>query len=165
MNRRRFFLRWSVLPSLMLVGALFVANLGWFTTMHDGDRTRLTYLILFIFLYGSLLAGRLAWRLSRLQEGEEEKADSLKSKLGHAPFLEGLCERLGLLGTLFGVSMMLSGGFGGIAEGGDVAQESLRTLTTGMATAIISTLVGYICSILLKVQFHFIEHRLEEIER
>lgn len=165
MKQRRVFLHWASLPSLVLVGALIVANLGWFSVMHNGDRTRLTYVILAVFMIGTYVAGRLAWRISRLQEGEGgESLSDLRSSLEHGPFLESLCERLGLLGTLFGFVMMLSGGFGGLSEGGDAAQEALRQLTSGMATAFITTLVGYVCSILLKLQYHFIEYALGRLK-
>lgn len=165
MRHRRFFLRWALLPSLTLVGAIIVANLGWFTVMHDGDRTSLTYVILGIFTLSTLLAGKLAWKVGTLQEGATtSKLKELKSSVEHGFLAESLCERLGLLGTIFGFVIMLSGGFGDLSSGGDAAQEALAQLTSGMATAFITTLVGYVCGIILKVQYHFIESAVEGFE-
>lgn len=162
MNHKRFFLRWALLPSLTLVGTLFAMNLGWFKVMHEGDQTHLTYVILGIFTLATLLAGRLSWRIGGLTSNRTvDKVNALKHSVEHGFLAESLCVSLGLLGTVFGFVVMLSGGFGDLSEGGEVTQAAVSQLTSGMATAFITTLVGLICSIILKIQYHFIENALE----
>lgn len=169
MKNRKLFLRWSVLPSLTFVIAIIVASIGWFGTLYRSDVSHLSQAIAVVFILGTILAGKMAWRLSSpglIVDAKRRDACSwARRNMKHAPFLRGLCERLGLLGTLIGVALLLDGSFSGVAEGGAAAQDALRSLTTNMATAIYTTLVGYLCGILLWFQFHFIGLALEDIEQ
>lgn len=168
MKNRKLFLRWAWLPSMTFVGAIIMANRGWFTMVYESDVSHLSQVIALVFLVGTLLAGKMAWRISGpglvVDAKRHDACAWVRRSMRHAPFLRGLCERLGLLGTLIGVAFMLDGGFSGVVEGGDAAQAALRALTTNMATAIYTTLVGYACSILLWFQFHLIGFALEDIE-
>ena len=59
-----------------------------------------------------------------------------------------------MIGTVVGFILMLLGSFQNIDAGDTIAlQKTLGQLASGMSTALFTTLVGLVSSILLKVQF------------
>lgn len=174
MKKRKLFLRWSLLPSLTMVGAIVMASLGWFGMMYTSDATHLSQVILLIFVAATVWAGRLSWRLSNCQDASEYQCaaasecrdDVLKrieSDAEHGTFAQDICERLGLLGTVFGFVIMLIGGFDVSAGDPQAIQGLLGRISGGMSTAFITTLVGYACSILLRIQYHFLTRYIERV--
>lgn len=77
-----------------------------------------------------------------------------------------VCMGLGLLGTVWGIFAVFNGGLSGFA-GGDakVIQDLLERLSSGMATATITTIVGLICSMLLHLQYHMLNNALERMKK
>jgi len=71
--------------------------------------------------------------------------------------------KLGLLGTIIGFIFML-GSLANIADF-DVGtmQKILRHMSTGMFTALYTTLAGLICSILAAMQYHMIDRQTDEL--
>jgi len=159
--RRTLFLRWSLLLSLAAVGAAIAWSLGWFKLAYDLDVTKLSFVILAVFAIATLWCGRLSWRLDtgteilKTPEIRQKYFKCIEDDAEHGWFAAGLCEKLGLTGTVFGLVIMLIGGFQGF-QGTDPQsiQLLLERLSTGMSTAFITTLVGVVCSILLSLQYH-----------
>jgi len=165
---------------MTLVGALILANLGWFTSMHQNDRTRLTYVILLIFIAATVWAGKLAWRVSGLYDrlglydsDKGKRKEALKAARAdpnvqfelreldedthHGTLAEKLCPLLGLLGTVIGLLLMFNERFGQMIEGdAQQAKEGLGQMAAGLSTALITTEVGIACALILILQYHFI---------
>ncbi len=78
-------------------------------------------------------------------------------------FMADIMLKLGLLGTIIGFIFML-GSIADIADF-DVAtmQKILRHMSTGMGTALYTTLTGLICSMLAAVQYHMIDRHVDEL--
>lgn len=175
MHAKRLFLQWALMTSLTAVGVVIAALLGWFGTMYRLDVTKLSLVILAVFAAATAWCGRLAWRTD-LALGAQASEDGKKlgfqkfvketeNQAEHGWFAVGLCEKLGLTGTVFGFIIMLVNGFGGFAISDPLAiQRLLERLSAGMSTAFVTTLVGVVCSILLSLQFHQLERSLERLK-
>jgi MotA/TolQ/ExbB proton channel family protein len=165
---KQLFLRWSLMASLIAVFAMIAASLGWFGIMYKGDFTRLTVITIGVLAAATAWCGALAWKVDRARaaprspEGLTAFVKRLENDAEHGWFAINLCEQLGLLGTVFGFVAMLIDGFGGVTAGNQQAiQELLERLSSGMATAFLTTLVGYLCSIALRFQYHMLDRAVQ----
>src|SRR3989344_371561 len=131
MRRHRLFLQWAVVASLTLAGAAYAAALGWFGLINALDFTKISFVIMALFIGATAWCGALTWRLDlcvehmRSPETREIYLKGLMNAAEHGWFTAGLCEKLGLLGTVFGFVVMLIGGFQGYT-GGDA--DSIQVL-------------------------------------
>jgi len=75
-------------------------------------------------------------------------------------FVTELLLALGMIGTVIGFIMMLGGSFESlnIADTGSV-KTALTDMAIGMSTALYTTLVGMVCSQILKVQLVNVESK------
>ena len=69
---------------------------------------------------------------------------------------------LGMIGTVIGFMMMLTGFVGIDFSDFDSVQALITKLSAGMATSLSTTLVGLIASVLLKLQFFGLERIVEK---
>lgn len=78
-------------------------------------------------------------------------------------FVSDMMLKLGLLGTIIGFIFML-GSVSNIADF-DITtmQKILRNMSTGMGTALYTTLAGLICSILSATQYHMLDRHADEL--
>lgn len=78
-------------------------------------------------------------------------------------FVSDMMLKLGLLGTIIGFIFMLAS-VANIADF-DVSnmQKILQHMSTGMGTALYTTLAGLICSILSAIQYHMIDRHVDEL--
>lgn len=172
MVRRKLFLRWSLLVILMVIGSAIVQRLGWFQLMYDSDFTKLTVMTLLLFAGGTFWCGTLIWRLENAAESLHNKALSragllsdIEVSAGHGWLSAGICQGLGLLGTVWGIYAVFAGGFVGFAGGdANAIQTLLERLSSGMATATITTIVGLICSMLLHIQYHMLGSAIDRMK-
>lgn len=135
------FVRWWVVCSvttIAVVTALFV-GLGEF--IANSDKTYLSWLILSLFFGTSALLGYKVYY-------HGSKADFSVVEY----FIE-TCTALGLLGTIIGLIMMIVGAFSNLDVSNQGAmQEALASMSSGVGTALVTTLVGLISAILLRLQ-------------
>lgn len=171
MMRRKLFLQWSLILSLTAVGAAIAGTLGWFGLVYRMDVTKLSFVIIAVFAAASCWCGVLSWRLDggiewiKTAENRKKYFKEIEDDAEHGWFAAGLCEKLGLTGTVFGLVIMLIGGFKGF-QGTDPQsiQMLLERLSIGMSTAFLTTLVGVICSILLNLQYHRLAQALKKVK-
>ena len=78
-------------------------------------------------------------------------------------FVTDIMLKLGLLGTIIGFIFML----GSVVDIADfdvsTMQKVLRHMSTGMGTALYTTLTGLICSMLTAMQYHMIDRQADEL--
>lgn len=146
MTGKRLFLKWVLFLSLIIVGAVIAANLGWVGYLKD-DPTHITYVTLGVFVLATLMCGRLCWRLCGAH-------DKTRIELGveRAWFAGNICMYIGLIGTAVGYVMMLK-------HSGD-ASDPEKVIQMGFANAaiaLINTVVGAVTGVLLQLQAHYIE--------
>lgn len=161
MKEKRLFLQWAVMASLIVVGAILAAQLGYAVYIRD-EPTGITYVTLGIFALGTLLCGRLTWRLCG-----NYHAPKVRKGLKYANFSAHLCVYMGLFGTAVGYYIMLKNSGVDMSDLGKVIQAGFDKTSI----AIVNTIVGIVTSIILqiqtiytKVEFEYLEDLKEEAE-
>lgn len=140
------FVRWWVVFTIITVAVVSVLWESGARFLLDSDVTYISWLILIVFAIGSLNIG---WRVVDARRKER----AWESKFPLTNYLIGTCTSLGLLGTIIGLIIMITGAFSSldIADHASVKQ-SLLAMSSGIGTALVTTLVGLVCAILLKFQ-------------
>jgi len=161
MNDHRFFLRWWLLITLVILGMAFAALFGIPSKVYENDATKLSFLIVGIFIVMSTRCGIQTYNKEILQnlDGElaKQKTDQLNNAIETGWFASDLCLTIGMIGTVIGFIMMLAG-FGAVdAKDASSIQNLMSSMSSGMATALYTTLAGLICSSLLKIQYFNID--------
>lgn len=155
------FVRWWITFSVMLIAltTALVGGLGNFILMSDV--TFLSWGILLVFLLGSLLLGKTTHKYHKevFKNSDINEPDvyikrySKNEHFGLVNYCVETLTSLGLLGTIVGLIIMVVGAFFGL----DITnQESITTalvaMSSGIGTALVTTLVGLTTAILLKFQ-------------
>ena len=140
--------------SVMLIATSFfwAYNVGIVQKIWETDITMLTSVISLIFIASNILLGYIAYNYDK---------DHLKAKLKRSTdtiwFISEILMALGMLGTVIGLIAML--GANVLSSGSQNMagiQNLLGNMWLHMGLALYTNAVGIICSIILKVQVHFI---------
>ena len=151
----RSVLKWWLIFCLTIlgIGACFYFDIH--KSLYESDITRLSFLILIIFGCTSVWIGTLTYRVGILQD-YGQKAD-----VGW--FVSESCLALGMVGTVTGFLIMLGTAFANVDVSNAITlQNALSDMAVGMSTALWTTLVGLICSLIIKVQLVNLEVALNE---
>ncbi len=141
------FLRWFLFSSLISASFFLCYLEGVFYQIWVNDITKLSFVILFMFVVQTLKCGQETWLSS------SNRIDNLLKKEEAGWFVSDLFLSIGMAGTVIGFISML-GGFASInVEDTATIQALIKQLGLGMSTALYTTLVGIVCSILLKIQY------------
>ena len=140
--------------SVMLIATSFfwAINSGVVEKVWETDITMLTSIISVIFVASNVLLGYIAYNYDK---------DHLKAKLVRSTdtvwFVSEILMALGMLGTVIGLIAMLGANVvGSNLQNTDGIQSLLGNMWLHMGLALYTNAVGIICSIILKVQVHFI---------
>ena len=141
----RVLLRWWLIFCLSILAGGFAVYFNIHKELYQSDQTKISFLILVIFVLTSLWIG---W-VTKLQDRSVE--------IGW--FIAEACLALGMIGTVTGFLLMLNGAFAEIdLSNPTTIQTSLTKMALGMSTALYTTLVGLICSLTLKIQLINVEN-------
>ena len=183
-------LKASLLLSLIVFAGYLIFYLGLFELIIESDRSRISVLILAIYLLATVhwfmnvlsldkeiasidkpsretLIGRFNIEMTRVNEkdygsklGLLEDELSNKNALGY--LIVDILLKLGLTGTVIGFILMLLP-IGEIKDfDPQILQKLLSTMSGGMAVALYTTLTGLISSMLLKFQYFLIDSSLSQ---
>ena len=148
-------LKWWLIFCLIVLGIGTCFYFDVHKSLHESDITRLSYLIIFIFLCTSIWIGTKTYKVGILQDYEQ------KSDVGW--FISESCLALGMVGTVTGFLIMLGTAFENVDVTNAVTlQQALSDMAIGMSTALWTTLVGLVCSLIIKVQLVNLEVALNE---
>ena len=148
-------LKWWLIFCLIVLGIGTCFYFDVHKSLHESDITRLSYLIISIFLCTSIWIGTKTYKVGILQDYEQ------KSDVGW--FISESCLALGMVGTVTGFLIMLGTAFANVDVTNAVTlQQALSDMAIGMSTALWTTLVGLICSLIIKVQLVNLEVALNE---
>lgn len=143
------FLRWWVAFSIMTVAMIttLVAGIGEF--IHKSDSTFISWGILGVAFFASLHLGYKLKSYTRAKLLNEDVQQDFKVT---EYFIE-TCTSLGLLGTIIGLIMMVVGAFADLdVTNQESVKESMLAMSEGIGTALVTTLVGLVCALLLRFQ-------------
>ena len=181
-------LKASLLLSLIFFGSYLIIYLGLFELIIESDRSRISILILAIYLFATVhwfmnvlsldkeissidsssketLIGRFNIEMKAIEEKDSDsKLDILEDELSNKNALGYLIVdillKLGLTGTVIGFILMLLP-IGEIKDfDPQILQKLLSTMSGGMAVALYTTLTGLITSMMLKFQYFLIDSSL-----
>ena len=137
----RRLLKWWLMFCIMLLGIGVAVYFDIHTTLYFSDLTKLSFLILLIFICTSIWIGK------KTHEG------NTSNDLGVGWFIAESCLALGMIGTVTGFLLMLGTAFKNIDISNTATlQDALSSMAMGMSTALYTTLIGLISSLLIKVQ-------------
>ncbi|WGF86235.1 MotA/TolQ/ExbB proton channel family protein [Marinivivus vitaminiproducens] len=173
------------LVSIALLGAAYLQ--GWISALLAGDTTYMVTLIFITFLAGLFICTRkilqVSWELNQLRsmtphpasrtalylrqtEGRDSSsrsliASALRLKLGSkitpVRYLASTLVLLGLIGTVVGFIMALSGVDPQAASDASAIGGMVATLIGGMSVALYTTLVGAVLNIWLMIACRLLE--------
>jgi len=181
------FLESLLITSLLIFFSYLLFDLGLFTLIVESDKSKISVIILFLYL-----ASSVRWLIIALDLDKEIKGidnpdestlignfiigfkdnktsgdnslkllqDELSNKFSLGYLAVDVLLKLGLTGTVIGFILMLLP----IGEIQDfdpkILQKLLSTMSGGMAVALYTTLTGLISSMLLKFQYFLLDSRL-----
>ena len=141
-------LRWWLIFCISILAGGVAIYFNLHQDLYDGDQTKLSFLILAIFI---LTSGWVGWCT--------KKSEFQIQNIDVGWFVAEACLALGMIGTVTGFLLMLSGAFADIdLANTSTIQTALTKMALGMSTALYTTLVGLICSLTLKIQLVNVEN-------
>jgi len=174
-------LRYSLINLLGLVFLFVLITQGYVSKAIKADITNMVIVILALFSVGFILAAYRTFWLSRelnyshlkvlpvnsiakdfLHNSKKLDASSrnnlaaslrikLSSKINYIKFMANTLVILGLIGTVIGFIIALSGVDGSVSSNPEEVSKMVSTLIQGMSVALYTTLVGSICSVWLNI--------------
>ena len=151
----RSILKWWLIFCITILGLGTCLYFDMHKNLYEADVTRLSFLILSIFGCTSIWIGYLTYKVGVLQDYNQ------RSEVGW--FISESCLALGMVGTVTGFLIMLGTAFANVDVTNAVTlQQALSDMAVGMSTALWTTLVGLVCSLIIKVQLVNLEVALNE---
>ena len=141
---------------------------GGLVLLWEQDQTKLSILLLVIFIHMSIWCGYKTWRLSRfLDRDETEKylVEKIEGLMESGWFASDLCLSIGMVGTVIGFITVMSGFATIDVSNMTTVQDMIKGLGAGMSTALYTTLVGLICSALLKIQYFNLSQAIDKARK
>ena len=141
----RKLLKWWLIYCLTLLGFGTLYYFNMHSQLYYADVTKLSFLIIIIFIFTSVWIGRKTYEL--------EMTSVIDDKIDVGWFIAESCLALGMVGTVTGFLYMLGTAFENIdITDATTLQDALASMAKGMSTALYTTLTGLIASLIIKVQ-------------
>ena len=141
----RKLLKWWLIFCLTLLGFGTLYYFNMHSQLYHADVTKLSFLIIVIFVFTSVWIGRKTYDL--------ETTSVIDDKIDVGWFIAESCLALGMVGTVTGFLYMLGTAFENIdITDATTLQDALASMAKGMSTALYTTLTGLIASLIIKVQ-------------
>ena len=148
-------LKWWLIFCLTLLGLCICVYFNIHKDLYAADVTRLSFFIISIFICTSIWIGTKTYKVE-IQQDYDQKSD-----VGW--FISESCLALGMVGTVTGFLIMLGTAFENVdVTNAATLQQALSDMAIGMSTALWTTLVGLVSSLIIKVQLVNLEVALNE---
>ena len=148
-------LKWWLIAWLTMLGIGICVYFNLHINLYESDITKISYLIIIVFVCTSIWIGNKTYLVDRLED-YNQRAD-----VGW--FVAESCLALGMVGTVTGFLIMLGTAFSNIdVSNAATLQQALSDMAIGMSTALYTTLIGLVCSLIIKVQLVNLEVALNE---
>ena len=154
-------LKWWLIFCTVVFATLYSQiSLNLFSSLNAGDITKLSFVIIGVFYIYMIAFGMRLSKFCKNVFNQYRKEDFLLIEK-HGWFISDILTGVGFVGTLLGFIYMLD--ITGI-NGVDAAQGTLLALTTGMKTAIYTTVAALISSIIIKCTLYTVRADLNKID-
>ena len=148
-------LKWWLIFCITLLGLSTCVYFNIHKDLYAADVTRLSFFIISIFICTSVWIGSKTYKVGIGQDYDQ------KSDVGW--FISESCLALGMVGTVTGFLIMLGTAFENVdVSNAATLQQALSDMAIGMSTALWTTLVGLVTSLIIKVQLVNLEVALNE---
>lgn len=133
------FMIWWLLTVIQMIGLGVAINFGAIEYLLEADATKLSFVIFAIWVLTTLNIGWISFK---------------KQNDFELPWFSAeICMSIGMVGTIIGFILMLSGSLGNIDPSNvESMKRVIADMAAGMSTALVTTLAGLISNILLKIQ-------------
>tara|TARA_B100000900_G_scaffold6576_1_gene5567 strand:+ start:1479 stop:1919 length:441 start_codon:yes stop_codon:yes gene_type:complete len=135
---KRFMYWWlvTVIQAILIGITVYYGSIEF---LWNTDVTKLSFLTMALWAVTSVLIGVSCY---------------LKKTNYDTPwFIAESCMTIGMIGTVIGFMLMLSGSFGNIDPSNiESMKQVIADMATGMSTALLTTLTGLIASLFIKIQ-------------
>ncbi len=153
MKISKSFLLWWVQVVSICFASFFIYTFNWFEALYNSDQTKISFLIIIVFVIASITTGYLSYK----------KTINFEKLSNYVWFSSETMVTLGLIGTVAGFLLMLSSAFDNLdVKNVENVQEVITDMSLGMSTALCTTLVGLVCSVLTKIQMVILENNKYE---
>ena len=140
-------LKWWLIFCLTILGFGTLYHFNVHSLLYHADVTKLSFLIIIIFMFTSIWIGRKTYDL------ETTSVNCLDDTIDVGWFVAESCLALGMVGTVTGFLYMLGTAFENIdVTNATTLQDALASMARGMSTALYTTLTGLITSLIIKIQ-------------
>ena len=138
-------LKWWLIFCLTILGFGASYHFNVHSLLYNADVTKLSFLIIVIFMFTSIWIGRKTYDL--------ETTSVIDDTIDVGWFVAESCLALGMVGTVTGFLYMLGTAFENIdITNATTLQDALASMARGMSTALYTTLTGLIASLVIKIQ-------------
>jgi hypothetical protein len=148
-----------IVLGLILFGGYLLFERGLVGVLLEGDKSRLSWLILDIWLG---MSARWLFLLRRIESTDAIAEDDMVRWLNHGWFAADSVLKIGLLGTIIGFILMLAPIGELTSFDASSLQSALAAMSAGMAVALYTTLTGLIANIILRFQFQFLADAMQK---
>ena len=179
-------LRFSLINIIGFIFLFVTYSQGYITKAIDADITNVILLIFVLFILGFLISSVRAYWISKQLNYAEAKSQNknsiayqyqsnikgldassrnnlassvrikLAGKINFIKFIANTLVILGLIGTVIGFIIALSGVEAGVSSNPEEISKMITTLIQGMSVALYTTLAGSICSVWLNICYHIL---------
>tara|TARA_R110000868_G_scaffold30245_1_gene112120 strand:- start:28 stop:477 length:450 start_codon:yes stop_codon:yes gene_type:complete len=144
-------LKWWIQTAIIVFSAFMVHQYGWWEFLYNADMTKISFVIIGVFLISSLSIGFISLKSTNW--------DHIDRLTNYVWFGSEIMVTLGMIGTVAGFLIMLNTAFTDL----DVnniknVQEAISNMAIGMSTALVTTLVGLVCATIIKIQMMIYEN-------
>lgn len=144
-------LKWWIQTAIIVFSAFMVDQYGWWEFLYNADMTKISFVIIGVFLISSLSIGFISLKSTNW--------DHIDRLTNYVWFGSEIMVTLGMIGTVAGFLIMLNTAFTDL----DVnniknVQEAISNMAIGMSTALVTTLVGLVCATIIKIQMMIYEN-------
>jgi hypothetical protein len=173
---------WATMAGLALFVAWWIHRRGWWTALVDGDPSGISLAIVLLAVVVTAWCGRRAWHLTlqaregapwrreyaREQQAHNPQAAPLLAERTHGPhetawWFAAAALKLGLLGTVVGFMVMAAQIGQAASFDTEQIQGLLKQMTSGMAIALYTTLVGLVANLWLGVQLLLLDRLADHL--
>lgn len=162
------FLRWFLFLNLIIVGGFLAWLYGFVGEVWEVDITRITLIILAVFVYFSVWCGIKTFKLCCLGKAisvkEQERFSKIDRTSEYGWFAASILMGLGMTGTVIGFILILSNFETIDVSKTQTIQAMVMSLGRNLGVALYTTLLGLVFSILLRIQYFNLDQLIKRLK-
>ena len=143
-------LRWWLIFCISILSLVILYYTGFYEELKEKDTTYISFIIVAIYMVASMYLGKVSL--------DKDRGKPVDKGINAGYYIYDLLPILGLIGTVVGFILMFGGSFAEInTADAQSVHDALLTMALGISTALYTTLVGMVCSEIIKLQLINIE--------